>query len=1445
MGEETKYCENCKKEVSTTNFTVHTVHCHRNIAICPLCKEPVPRSTYQDHLQSEHKEVRCPKCGVEMEPVRIYTHEKNECPKRLIACKHCELEVTASELQKHIEYCEARTERCKGCTKYVQVKHLQFHYANDHRYLRPEDKAGRSGSDDEGSEECPICLGPFTLPLALECGHTFCMVCVKGIANTTKNCAICRRDIPRDMLMDVRFCREEDIIKNYVNKPRKKNTRSHSVPNRSSSSPSTYTTTTTTTPTRRLVHHTTQDYDDMVNALLSSRTSSTSYRYQRPANTHTPPSYTPYSTSTTSSTTTTTTSSSSSCQDSCQDSCKPEKESNTNDDCCCSSSSSSSSHSTPSSSPSSSSSSSTTTTTTTASTRPITTTRSSSSTSTSSPSSSTPRTTTTTTARTTTASTRPQTSTSPSSSSSSSSSTSSSTSSSPNGARPRRPTSLALETMATLSSLSNATSPSRDEENKRTRPPRNATQEQYDRWLAFQLAKAEDDLPAEEFNRKHRPTTFKRSQSMPERPETSSSSESDSEDSDGPSSSTRRSTRRPPASPRHPASSSSSSSASSSSSTTPISKSSSDSNATSSGSSVLSTGARPKNTRLKKRVSFREETTPVRREAPVLLPCEFCDEMFPERDLMRHQTSCEKNETQLPRASRLTPRPTPVGSPTTFSPSSSTSFIPSSSSSSSSSVVSPSSSTTFSPRTPAAPAAPATQATPTSRPALTSTPRRTPARTESRESPAPAPAPRRSPPLSPPPTSATPPPATITIVDRPPQPPSVVVSAANARPFSESPAPSASTSSASVCTSPSTSSSASPVPAPASAPPDTPTTDAELDLEEDTPYMRPRRGRLLSSAIFSWRSISATGAASRRGYVRSNTAPLEDTGVDEDEDAAAPPVLTSMSATQLPPTSKSPEPAASPAPTRRHAPSPPPATSPTARRKAPSPPRPQPPASPPQPQEQQRPESVFIKNPNKYRAPPPPQPQTQPQTQPQPQTKPTEAQPQTTQPQQTQTKPQVPPPPPQQQQQQQQQERTKHTSISSSTTSLASITSSRKAAAPQPPTQKQGEVKVEGKVEGKSESKQVNGFRFDSQPMMKGVVEDGIPCEFCSKVLPRSKFQSHQNMCEATTRPPTLRPTSPGPAEKTNRPAPPVDKPEKARSPIPARHKKGPAPPPPPVEEPRERETSKSKESSKSTKESSKSTKESKSTKNDERAKRESSPLRNRMERSHSVMDERVCYSEKVRLNRHLTRTNSIKESSSRGSLYKEAAQRAQRSYYSPSPSLSRRWSSREVVHGNNIDSSSSFSTNCWSGSSSNLYTGSSYTSSTPYSSSGYSAGHGWSGAGSHFLLRDDVRSGSSSGVRYTGSSSASCSAAAAAAAAAASSSSYYGGLRYRERSVSRARPASLYTTSDTWGSLMDFHSPTRQFNITDTFSSASLAYKPTKRPSKKYRAPQPPCRST
>ncbi|KAF2368569.1 Zinc finger RING-type [Trinorchestia longiramus] len=840
MNKETKYCSNCKKEVAVNNFTVHAVHCTRSVALCTVCGAPVPRSQYQHHLQTQHGSIDCPKCGVKIDAVRIFSHQQEECQRRLVACQYCELEVTATEHQKHVDYCGARTERCKGCTKYVQFRHLQFHYNSDHKYLAPEDKDKNAGSDsgDEGSDECPVCLGAVTLPIALECGHVFCMVCVKGIANTTKNCAICRRDIPRDMLMDIRFCREEDVIKNYVNKPRdtKKAFRSQSVPLRSQQ------------PLTRRV--TTQDYDDMVSHLLSSRISSTPYRYQRPNNSHTPPSYTPYSYTSNTSTCNTNTSTTGS--------------TNYNDDCCCSASSQQSSASSVE--------------------RPSVTS--------------------------TSVQSKTQDANSPCQGSTLTNVSTTVVTSSAES-KPKRPTSLALS-----SSLNESTETTG--RRGRREPPPNATQEQYDRWLAFQLAQTDEDIPAAEFNKKHRPV-IGRSQSMPERAiaavtqrSVPLSDSSDSSDDEQDRTNGGIIKRRPPASPRTTSSSqsygsssssySSSSSLSASSRSPSLTKSSSDSSTSGSSSSTStsgtstsgnrSTGARPKSsTGLKKRVSFKEDAPEERRVAPIMLPCEFCDEMFSERDLMRHQTSCDLNETQMPRARRESVTSPLLGSPnrTLTSPtlSSRPNFFTSSAPSNNlDSPVSPASRRKVPPNLP-----------------LGSSKRSDHSRTVTSDA-------HRTPPTSPPPRPPHPPShsssSNMNRIRNSPQPNSheLTDSSSDSRPTSVSPCPphsnnssssgisSMASSTRSVSSTPSSSSSASPIPAIV----DTPT-DIEADFEDDdTPFVRPRRGKLLSSAIGSWRTMS--GSKDRFKYTRSNTAPLEDTGDDPSE---INPVVNSHSASQLPP----------------------------------------------------------------------------------------------------------------------------------------------------------------------------------------------------------------------------------------------------------------------------------------------------------------------------------------------------------------------------------------------------------------------------------------------------------------------------------------------------------------------------------------------------------------
>ncbi|CAF3352852.1 unnamed protein product [Rotaria socialis] len=50
------------------------------------------------------------------------------------------------------------------------------------------------------SPECSVCLQPYVNPVKLPCGHSFCFLCVKGVANMSHNCALCRNPFPRELI---------------------------------------------------------------------------------------------------------------------------------------------------------------------------------------------------------------------------------------------------------------------------------------------------------------------------------------------------------------------------------------------------------------------------------------------------------------------------------------------------------------------------------------------------------------------------------------------------------------------------------------------------------------------------------------------------------------------------------------------------------------------------------------------------------------------------------------------------------------------------------------------------------------------------------------------------------------------------------------------------------------------------------------------------------------------------------------------------------------------------------------------------------------------------------------------------------------------------------------------------------------------------------------------
>ena len=54
---------------------MHTLHCARNVALCPHCDEPFPRSQMEEHVREEHTDAECRECGAEVPRSRMGEHK--------------------------------------------------------------------------------------------------------------------------------------------------------------------------------------------------------------------------------------------------------------------------------------------------------------------------------------------------------------------------------------------------------------------------------------------------------------------------------------------------------------------------------------------------------------------------------------------------------------------------------------------------------------------------------------------------------------------------------------------------------------------------------------------------------------------------------------------------------------------------------------------------------------------------------------------------------------------------------------------------------------------------------------------------------------------------------------------------------------------------------------------------------------------------------------------------------------------------------------------------------------------------------------------------------------------------------------------------------------------------------------------------------------------------
>ena len=73
-----------KRDIPVVNYKMHTLHCARNVLLCPECDEPVPRSGLEEHNLEFHTEKECEKCGEKMANNVLEEHRRSKCSARVL-----------------------------------------------------------------------------------------------------------------------------------------------------------------------------------------------------------------------------------------------------------------------------------------------------------------------------------------------------------------------------------------------------------------------------------------------------------------------------------------------------------------------------------------------------------------------------------------------------------------------------------------------------------------------------------------------------------------------------------------------------------------------------------------------------------------------------------------------------------------------------------------------------------------------------------------------------------------------------------------------------------------------------------------------------------------------------------------------------------------------------------------------------------------------------------------------------------------------------------------------------------------------------------------------------------------------------------------------------------------------------------------------------------------
>ncbi len=86
---------------------------------CDACQIAVPKAEKEKHMSEAHTIVFC-ECGARLESRMLTSHKENDCPKRIVRCSFCPLEMSYIEKYEHELKCGSQTEKCDTCKRYIQ-----------------------------------------------------------------------------------------------------------------------------------------------------------------------------------------------------------------------------------------------------------------------------------------------------------------------------------------------------------------------------------------------------------------------------------------------------------------------------------------------------------------------------------------------------------------------------------------------------------------------------------------------------------------------------------------------------------------------------------------------------------------------------------------------------------------------------------------------------------------------------------------------------------------------------------------------------------------------------------------------------------------------------------------------------------------------------------------------------------------------------------------------------------------------------------------------------------------------------------------------------------------------------------------------------------------------------------------------------------------------------